>query len=130
MDSDRLDCEINRASAALPMEPALLTARTYSICFNVIVFTSYPFRRRWRSRAARRNAAVRQAFFPYFITLRGKKQSPQASRSFLRFAPTSHFPSAKPMSLNRLFVLQILRVQAYNEREKRVMPLKGGLHHG
>jgi hypothetical protein len=69
-------------------------------------------------------------FFPYFITLRGKKQSPQASRSFLRFAPTSHFPSAKPMSLNRLFVLQILRVQAYNEREKRVMPLKGGLHHG
>lgn len=77
MDSDKLDCEINRASAALPMEPALLTAR-----------------------------------------------------SFLRSAPASHYPSAKPMSLNRLFVLQILRVQAYNEREKRVMPLKGGLHHG
>ena len=66
MDSDRLDCEINRASAALPMEPALLTARTYSICFNVIVFTSYPFRRRWRSRAARRNAAARQACFSLF----------------------------------------------------------------
>ena len=49
IDSDRLDWEMNSDSAALPIEPALLTARTYSICFNVIVFTScLRCCRRWR----------------------------------------------------------------------------------